>query len=221
MPFNALLFDFNGLIIDDEAIHGDLFQKVLREEEITLTDEDYWNVYLGYDDKGLFEAVFKRDEKKLPPKKLKELIGKKADLYLPALKKKLVFFPGVIDFINRVKKNFTLAIVSGALRPEIEFVLKQGKINTAFSLIVSAEETRHGKPDPEGYLLALAKLKKNSSEIRSDTCLALEDSLAGIEAAQRARMKCAALTHSYSRNQLGKADIIVNSFEELESHFKT
>lgn len=217
MPFNTLLFDFNGLIIDDEAIHAELFQKVLKDEEISLTDEDYWNVYLGYDDKGLIEAVFKRDQKKLPPKKLKELVRKKADLYLPTLKKKLVFFPGVVDFINRVKNHFILAIVSGALRPEIEFVLKQAKINTPFSLIVSAEDTKHGKPNPEGYLLALAKLKKNAPEIRFDTCLVLEDSLAGVEAAKRARMTCVAFTHSYKRDQLTQADIIVDSFEELKT----
>lgn len=215
MKFRAIIFDFNGLIIDDEAIHCECFQKVLAEEEITLTDKDYWDIYLGLDDKGLIEAIHRRDGKKLTPKKLKELVRKKADLYLPVLGKKLKFFPGAIDFVRQVEKKQTLAIVSGALRPEIDFALKEGKIADAFSLIVSAEETKHGKPDPGGYLLALAKLKQKNPEIRADNCLALEDSLAGIEAAHSARIKCAALTHSYPREQLKGADWVVDRFEEI------
>lgn len=215
MKFRAIIFDFNGLIIDDEAIHCELFQKVLADEEITLTEKDYWDVYLGFDDKGLLEAIFERNGRKLTPKKSGDLIQKKADLYLPTLKNRLKFFPGVIDFIRLVKDRHTLAVVSGALRPEIEFVLNEGKIADAFSLIVSAGETKHGKPEPEGYLLALAKLKQKNPDIRADNCLALEDSMAGIEAAHKARMKCVALTHSYPRDKLKEADWVVERFEEL------
>ena len=215
MKFRAIIFDFNGLIVDDELIHCEIFQKILADEEITLTEKDYWDIYLGFDDKGLLEAIFERNGKKLTPKKSRELIQKKSDLYLPTLKKGFKLFPGSVEFINRVKTKYTLAVVSGALRPEIEFVLKEGKINSAFSLIVSAEETKHGKPDPGGYLLALAKLKQKNPDIRADNCLALEDSLAGIESAHKARMKCAALTHSYPREQLKQADWVVDGFEEL------
>lgn len=220
MNFKSLLFDFNGLIIDDEAIHCETFQKVLMDEEITLTEKDYWEIYIGYDDKGLFEKLFKRDGKKLTPGKSKKLIQKKADLYLPTLKGKLKFFPGVIEFIQKVKQKYSLAIVSGALRPEIDYALKEGKIDSSFSIIVSAEETKHGKPDPEGYLIALARLKKENSEIRPENCLVLEDSLAGIESAHRARMKCAALTHSYPKEKLKEADYVVESFEELSEILK-
>lgn len=217
MPHNALLFDFNGLILDDEGIHLELFQKVLSDEDITLTDKDYWETYVGYDDKGMFEVLFERDEKKLTPKKLKELVQKKAELYLPALKKRIRFFPGVIDFVHQVEKKYVLAIVSGALKNEIDFALKEGGISHAFELIVSAEETKHGKPDPEGFVIALARLKKKHPQLTPPYCLVLEDSLAGIEAAHRAGMKCAALTHTYPREQLKNADYVVDSFEELIS----
>ncbi len=220
MKFTALIFDFNGLIVDDESIHCELFQKILMEEDITLSDSNYWDDYLGFDDKGLLEAVFQKSGKKITPKKLKDLILKKNELYFPTLKQKLRFFPGVIEFIHDMKNKFPLAIVSGALRSEIEFVLKESNILDVFELIVSADDTKRGKPDPEGFVLAYSRLKKNHPQIIPDTCLVLEDSLAGIESAHRAGMKVAALTHTYPREKLKDADWVVDGFEELSGIFK-
>ncbi len=216
MNFKALIFDFNGLIVDDEPVHFELFRKVLAEEEIELDEQKYWDIYLGFDDKGLFEEIFRRNNKKLTPKKLKELIQKKTENYLALLAKKFKIFPGVDELIRWASKKLDLAIVSGALRPEIDLVLQKSNLTSFFPLIISAEETKHGKPDPEGFLIALARLKKKNPEIRPENCLVLEDSLAGIESAKRARMKCAALTHSYSREQLIGADIICDTFQEVQ-----
>lgn len=215
MKVNALIFDFNGLIVDDEPIHYECFHQVLRAEDIELTEEEYWNLYLGYDDKGLFEALYKKEAKKLTSKKIRELVLQKNSLYLPLMEKKLCFFPGVIDFIQKTREKYHLAIVSGALRSEIDFVLKKGNILDAFSVIVSADNTKHGKPDPEGFVIALAQLKKKNPKIRPETCLVLEDSHAGIEATHRAQMKVCALTHTYSEKHLREADFVVSSFEEV------
>ncbi|OGQ07542.1 MAG: hypothetical protein A3G32_01305 [Deltaproteobacteria bacterium RIFCSPLOWO2_12_FULL_40_28] len=220
MKFEACLFDFNGLIIDDEAIHFELFKKILREEEIDLTEKDYWEKYLGFDDKGLIEAVFLASKKNVTPKKIKDLIQKKNKLYFPALKNKLRLFPGVDEFIKKVSHSFSLAIVSGALRSEIEYVLKETNLFSFFPIIISAHETKHGKPDPEGYLLALSGLKKNNPKIVAANCLVLEDSQAGIEAAKRARMTVYALAHTYPPEQLENADKIFKNFDEIENFMK-
>ncbi len=216
MTYNTILFDFNGVILDDEHIHLDLFQQVLRDEEIQLTEEDYWKIYMGFDDKGLFHAIYNANDKKLGPTKLKNLIEKKAALYLPVLKNKIRFFPGVIDFIDTVSKRYTLAVVSGALKPEIEFALTAAGVREKFRFIVAAEDTKHGKPSPEGYLLAVAKLKNENPAIRPDTCLVIEDSLAGIESAHGAQMKVVALTHTFPREQLKDADWVVDKFDEVK-----
>lgn len=215
--FQALIFDFNGLIVDDEPIHYDLFKQVLEEEEITLTEKDYWEDYLGFDDKGLLTAVFERDKKKITPGKLKKLIHRKNELYFPALQSRLRFFPGVLDFIRDFKTRMPLAVVSGALRSEIEFVLDEGKIRDQFEFIVSADDTKRGKPDPEGFLIAFARLKKSHPHLLPSSCLVLEDSLAGVEAAHRALMKVAALTHTYPKNELSKADYVADRFDELRA----
>ena len=122
-----------------------------------------------------------------------------------------------MDFIREVQKKYPLALVSGALRSEIELVLKKGGVLEAFPIVVSANDTKHGKPDPEGFLIALAQLKKKYPNVRPETCLVLEDSHAGIEAAHRARMKVVALTHSYSQDVLKDADFVVSSFEEIKT----
>jgi beta-phosphoglucomutase len=216
MPINTIIFDFNGLIIDDEPVHCALFQQVLLEEDIMLTDTQYWSDYLGFDDKGLIEAIYKRDGLKLTPKKLKDLVAKKNERYFPALQQKLKLFSGVEDFIQEVAQKFHLAIVSGALRSEIDFVLEKSGLKKYFPIIISADDTKHGKPDPEGFMLALAHLKKKHPEVRPETCLVLEDSLAGIESAHRAQMKVVALTHTYDRAELTAADFVVDKFSEIE-----
>ncbi|MDO8518967.1 MAG: HAD family hydrolase, partial [Deltaproteobacteria bacterium] len=172
-----------------------------------------------FDDKGLLEAVFERDGKKIGPKKLKTLIEKKSALYLPIIREKLKFFPGVLDFIRQVSKKYSLAVVSGALRNEIDFALKEGKVEACFDVIIAADDTKHGKPDPEGFVLALAKLKAKNPEIRPDNCLVLEDSQAGIIAAHQAGMKVAALTHTYGAVELKEADFIWDSFQSLPYRF--
>lgn len=215
-PIKTLIFDFNGLIIDDEPLHFDLFYQILREEEINLTEKEYWDYYLGYDDKGLFEAVFNKAGKKLTPKKLKDLIAKKNELYFPTLQKKLRFFPGVLEFIQEMQHRYPLALVSGALRSEIDFVVKLGQMDSCFQVIISADDTKHGKPNPEGFVLALAKLKKIDPTIRSENCLVLEDSHSGIMAAKKARMPVAALTNTYPRDQLGEADYIFDRIDEVK-----
>ena len=215
MAWKAIIFDFNGLIVDDEPIHYECFRRVLEEEEISLSESDYWEKYLGFDDKGLIEAVFERDQKKIGPKKLKTLIEKKASLYLPIIRQKLKFFPEVLSFVRKAKKGRHLAIVSGALRSEIDFALAEGKVADLFDVIISADDTKRGKPDPEGFLLALAKLKSLDGKIRPKNCLVLEDSQAGIQAARAVGMVVAALTHTYEADQLKEADFVVKAFSEI------
>lgn len=217
MPFKSIIFDFNGLIVDDEPIHFELFRQVLADEGIELKEKDYWETYVGYDDKGLFEVLYQNNNKKLSPKKLKELIHKKNQLYLPTMKNKMKLFPGVKEFIEEMKNQYILAIVSGALLSEIELVLNLSGLKKAFQIIVSAENAKKGKPDPQGFLLCLERLKKIDPTIGAKDCLVLEDSLAGVQAAHAAQMKVIALTHTYRENELQKAHFIAKNFFEVRN----
>lgn len=221
----AIIFDFNGVIVDDEPLHLELFRRVLEEEGRSLSDEDYHEKYLGYDDRGAFTAALKdqgQSAKAEDPAYLEALIKRKAGYYLAAINERLLLFPGVIELVRRAAAKFPLAIASGALRNEIELVLERGGIRDCFRVIVASEDVSACKPDPEGYVKALAQLNEmlneslNDHRILPDECLVIEDSIAGIEAARRAGMRCVAVTNSYRPEELTAADAIVTSLVALE-----
>lgn len=219
----AVIFDFNGVIVDDEPLHLELFRVVLAEEGIALSDEDYHEKYLGYDDRGCFVAALAnagREWEANDAAFINDLIGRKAALYREAIKERYLLFPGVVELVRRLANKFPLAIVSGALRSEIEMVLERGEIRDCFSGIVAAEDVSACKPNPEGYVKALAALNANTrAAIRPSECLVIEDSVAGVEAAKRAGMRCLAVTNSYCAEELKEADWVAASLVECAPMF--
>ncbi len=203
----AILFDCNGIIADDEPIHLELFQKVLKEEGIKLTKEMYFKKYLAMDDRSCFKDALKSNGKPYDPEIVQNLILRKAKYYKKRIEKGLKIFSGVRSFVKAHQKKYSMAIVSGALRHEIELILKRAGIRKAFSVIISAEDVQNGKPDPECYLLALKKL----NDINPEECIAIEDSIHGVHAAHKAGVACIAVTNSYSREKLSHADWVVPS----------
>ncbi|MGE0131068.1 MAG: HAD family hydrolase [Blastocatellales bacterium] len=217
----AVVFDFNGVIVDDEPLHLELFRAVLAEEEIALSDEDYHEKYLGYDDRGCFVAALAdagRERESNDAAFIADLIERKAALYRAAINERYLLFPGVVELVRGLADKFPMAIASGALRDEIEMVLERGGIRDCFQTIIAAEDVSACKPDPEGYVKALAALNANArAPIRPGECLVIEDSIAGIEAAKRAGMRCLAVTNSYRPEELKQADWIVASLIDCEA----
>ena len=215
----AIFFDFNGVIVDDEFLHCSLFQKTLAGQNIHLSKEDYYQKYLGYDDHDAFGTVLKDHGKKAEESFLNQLLQEKAQYYLDEAKQQDLFVKGSLDFVKRVSEKYFLGIVSGALKNEIDIWLDRGKVRSLFQVIVGAEDVKHGKPNPEGYLKALDGVNRDcvsSSEILlPQECLVIEDSIWGIEAAHDAAMKCLALATSYKPHELQVADWVANSFSEI------
>ncbi|MBL8187438.1 MAG: HAD family phosphatase [Acidobacteria bacterium] len=209
----AIIFDFNGVIVDDEPLHLELFRRVLGEEGIALSDEDYHAKYLGYDDRGCFTAALAdagRAELANDAAVIAELIERKAGYYRQTIEERFLLFPGAVELVQTLAAKFLLAIASGALREEIEIVLRRGKIRDCFRAIIASEDVTACKPDPEGYELALAALNAlRNDPILPDECLVIEDSIAGIAAAKQAGMWCLAVTNSYRAEELTNADWIV------------
>lgn len=217
----AIIFDFNGVIVDDEPLHLELFRRVLSEEGVALSDEDYHAKYLGYDDRGCFVAALTdagKVEAAMNAAFIHELIERKAAYYCRAIEERFLLFPGVVELVKRLAERYPLAIVSGALRGEIELVLARGGIRECFGVIIAAEDVSACKPDPEGYVKALAALNVQAGAvaIRPDECLVIEDSIAGVEAARAAGMRIAAVTNSYTAEELSVADAIVTTLAGFE-----
>ncbi len=216
----AIIFDFDGVIADAEPFHLKAFQLTLREEGINLSDKDYYDKYLALDDKTCLAMVLKDNSINFDRVLIDDLILRKSRYYDKLIRENLVIFPGVVDFIKNAYGKYALAIGSGALRNEIEFILEYAGIRKQFDIIVSADDVENCKPNPEVFMKALQRINKHDSTksrvIYTYECLVIEDSVAGIKAAHDAGMKCLAVTNSYSADKLSEADMIVRSLEEVK-----
>jgi beta-phosphoglucomutase len=215
----ALIFDFNGIIVDDEPIHFELFKQVLAEEGIKLTEVDYYARYLGFDDRGAFTAAYREHGRSLDEKLLARLIDRKAIYYQSEIRSKVRIFPGVEKLVITLVPVLPLAVASGALRQEIETILSAAGLLKHFAVIISAEDVDHGKPEPEIFLKALARLNaqvEDGHPIDAADCLVIEDSKEGIRGARRAGMKCLAVSNSHPTELLQEANAVVRSLEEVD-----
>lgn len=219
MMLRAILFDFDGVVADNEPIHLAMFQRVLGEIGLFLSKEEYYAHYLGYDDKGCFAALLAARGRSATAAVIDDLVERKACAYLDSIQQHLVIFPGVRELVREAAGRLRLAIVSGALRHEIELILEQAGIRKPFDHITSAEEISRGKPDPEGFLHALAALNRTrpagDPELTSEDCLVIEDSIPGIRAAHAAGMKVLAVANTHPIEELREAEAVTTSLESV------
>lgn len=215
----AIIFDFDGVVSDNEPVHLAMFQRLLGEVGIFLSKEEYYSTYLGYDDKGCFAAILAAHGRTVEQPTVADLVARKARAYKDSIRQHLVIFPGVGEFVREAACKYRLAIASGALRHEIEFVLEQAGIRKEFEHITSSEDTQRGKPDPEGFLHALAGLNRltqpGQSQLRPGECLVIEDSLPGIQAAHAAGMEVLAVANTHAMEDLHEADAVTRSLEDV------
>jgi len=216
MSLRAVFFDFDGVIADSEPLHLRAYQSVLQADGIDLGKAEYYARYLGYDDVGLFEALAKDRKILLTHEKIDQWVAMKSAIVEDLLTSGSILFPGVVECVKMFAGTVPLAVASGALEPEIELVLEHAGLRQYFLAIASASDGVRGKPAPDLYLLAMAKLQDRMPEpFSAAACVAIEDSHWGLEAARRAGMKCVAVTHTYPAAELEKADLVVEALGEL------
>ena len=214
MTLQAAFFDFDGVIADTEPLHLRAYQAVLAPDGITLGKEDYYARYLGYDDAGLFETLASDRGIPLTDGRIDHWIASKSVIVEEMLSSDDVLFPGAVACVKMFAERVPMAIASGALQPEIEIVLKHAGLRGCFRAIASASDGVRGKPAPDLYLLAIAKLGGPGS-IDPSACIAIEDSRWGLEAARRAGLRCVAVGHTYPAAELGEADLFVERLADL------
>lgn len=203
----AVIFDFNGVLVDDESVHCDLFREVLADEGVVMDEQLYHEKYLGFDDRECFETALLDAGRTVDKARVDAMIARKAVRYFEVAEGGLQFFPRAAEAVSLIADRWPVAINSGALRPEIEFSLNKMGVRDRVAAIISAEDVIRGKPDPLGYLLALAALRKETglANLKSETCLVFEDSLAGVISAKQAGMKAVGIAQTYTETELVEA----------------
>lgn len=205
----AIFFDFNGVIIDDERLQMAAYQEVLREQGIELTEADYFSA-LGMDDKTFVRAAFARANRELTDDVLKSLLEGKGVRHRRLIAQELPLFPGVVTFLKAAARTFQLGIVSMASLSEIGYALERAQLRSLFTIIVSAEDVSVCKPAPDCYRIGLEKLNESRRHagqpaLAPSDCLVVEDSPPGIASAKRAGMHTLGVTNTVSIKELRDA----------------
>ncbi len=155
----AILFDFNGIIIDDEPLQLKAAQAALQAESIALTEAHYYAA-LGMDDVAFMRVAFKHAEVEATDEALNRTLAELRKLHRELISEELPLFPGVVTFIKALARRFPLAVVSMARREDIAHVLERAGLKDAFSVVVSAEDVSAHKPDPACVNRALEQLNE-------------------------------------------------------------
>ena len=213
----AVIFDFDGVIVDTEMLHLKAFNIALASYGIEISKEKYYKEMLGLTDLELFKQIVAKVFPDDGDEKLKELLKNKRSAFEKLVKSECKTIGGVKEFLDLLKaEKIPMAICSGALLDEIKEILQTNGLNNYFEVIVSAEQVKRGKPFPDGFVLTLQKLNEIiRPKILAGHCVVIEDSHWGLIAAQKAGMKTIAVTNSYDEKQLSFADKVTDSLSKI------
>jgi beta-phosphoglucomutase len=206
----AIVFDFDGVLVNTEPLHLLATQDAVATRGLEMTEEEYYAKYVGYDDAGMFVELASDRGLSWCSDDLQELIAAKA-LRFEALERTApLLTPGAAECVRRLANASPLAIASGARREEIERILHRVELAGYFRVIVAAGETAFGKPAPDPYAAAAARL-----EAAPGRTIAIEDTAAGLASAKAAGLRCIAITSTFPASKLSLADRIVGSLDEI------
>jgi beta-phosphoglucomutase len=201
MKYKAVLFDMDGVILNSEPLHIAAFRAALSEHGKTLKPEEYKKYFAGRTDEQGFRNYFALHNEIVD---VLPIMQRKNHHYVASVANQLQSYPDVIPLIQDLSQQTRLALVTGSSTGEVTTALKALGIFDYFDTIITADDVEYGKPDPEGYLKAVASL-----HLAPQDCVIVEDSPNGIVAAKRAHIHCIAVTNTHARDELCDADEIV------------
>src|SRR5262245_32837711 len=158
MAWRAVLFDFDGVLVDSEPLHYRALQQCLAPEGVTLSEEEYLRSYLAYSDREAIRIALEVHGRPHDPRRIEAIAERKARAFQDLLPE-VRLFPGARELVLGLGLELPLAIASGALRGEIEAILSAAGLREPFSVIVGADDVARGKPDPEPFLTAMRRLE--------------------------------------------------------------
>jgi HAD superfamily hydrolase (TIGR01509 family) len=209
--FKAIIFDMDGVITDTEALHRQAEELTCRHYELDAPRSE-WQNFQGRTAENIFGYLIGKygGGRNIP---VSEIVEFKTRAYLELTTQELPIIPGVLEFIKLARRNLDgVALATGSNRAVQRAVFDRYDLARYFDAVVTGDEVRMAKPDPEAYLKASTKLGQNPAE-----CLVIEDSDNGVRAGVGAGCQVIGITTSFPRqtlNELG-AHLVVDTYEEL------
>lgn len=223
MVLKAVLFGFNGIVINDDTIRQTLTNQLLLDENLRPDEDDYVQMCVGRSDRACLKGLLAQRGRTTNEDNLDKMLTKKSAGYQTWLSEldQLPLYPGLDDLIFRCRAaNVKMAIVTGAQRSQVTSVLDRAELSEHFSVVVAGDDISSdgSKPAPDGYLQAVAKLNQVHPDLglQADECIAIEDSFAGIEAAKSAAVSVVGVAHVYPNHMLQRrATWVVDYLREI------
>lgn len=198
----AVIFDMDGVLVDNAYFHKRAFVEYFSEYGTTLTPEMY-----GRSNEDLMVELFPNESEE----RHREFANGKEAYYRQIYEPHIKPVAGLVSFLQELKSNnIPVAVGSSAPVENIDFVLDKLKIRNYFDVVVVAAMVRRAKPAPDIYLKSAELLK-----MEPKNCLVFEDALAGIEAARSAGMKVVGVATSLPKEKLTETNKIINDFTEI------
>lgn len=208
--FKAMIFDMDGTVIDSNEKDFDAWKKVFNEYGVDFEYEEYKKL-LGAKSTEIIEKYIDLNEEET-----EEFLKKKEKAFNNLVDKKgMDAMPHIEQVLKIIKaSNLKIGLATGAQRNKLDFVLEEVKLKHYFDVLVTADDVKKGKPDPEIFLKALEKLGVSVEE-----AVIWEDAELGVQAAKNANLKCIAITTTNGSNRgLELADVTIDSYENLDVH---
>lgn len=203
----GVIFDIDGVLVDSAELHLRAWEELGKELGISFSREFFDSVF-GQHNNAIIPRWVGRS---LTEDEYQSIVQRKEELFRFIAQKELKAMPGAVELVRELHEApFLLAIGSSAPQKNVAFIMELLGITPFFDAVSSGDDVRHGKPDPEVFLVAARKLG-----LASTFCVVIEDAPQGIEAALRAGSKVVALTSSRPREELRQAQLIVDSLSEL------
>lgn len=211
MPARAIVFDFDGVLVDSEAVHERALLDAAAALGITPPRDDRPGRYVGLGDVEAFAMVARARGRELTPEELRRGITIKGEAFARAARSgSIPPYPGAVDLLRAVATVVPVAVCSGSRLADLEPVLRALGVSELLATVVSADDVPRTKPDPAPYRLVVQRLGLDASQ-----CAAIEDSPAGISSARGAGLRVHAVCHTFERDRLAGAHYLHASIAEL------
>ncbi len=204
----AVIFDLDGTLIDNNAYHIEAWKVFYDKIGKPFTKEEYTKNINGRINRDIFNYVFNTT---LTPELIEEYSHEKEAMYRDLYKPHIQPIKGLINFLEELEKaKIPKAIATSGLIPNINFMFENVPIKNYFFSVIDASQITKGKPHPEIFLKAALSVNAIPSN-----CVAFEDSVAGIHSAKAAGMKVIGLTTTHTAEEVKEADLIIKDYTEI------
>lgn len=206
--YKAVIFDMNGVLINDERIHQEAWRQFIVVHGFQISEDEFTHSVFGRTEKDVFTWLFKKE---LSDEEVNKYSNERVDIAISIFRPQLKSTPGLLDFLIELRRDkIKIGIATSSRNRYKDFILDGLSIREYFDIVVGAEDIKKGKPDPEIYLLTAQRL-----QVSPNDCLVFEDSNSGIISAKAAGMIAVGITTTHTSAELKGWDFVISSFEGI------